>query len=141
MIVLDTNVVSELMRPRPDQHVVDWIDARPADQLAVTAVTAAELLYGAAGLPPGRRQRAVLDGVVAVLRDDFAGRILAFDAASAERYALVVVERERSGRPISMADAQIAAICASRSAALATRNLRDFAGTEVDLVDPWQATA
>lgn len=141
MIVLDTNVVSELMRPRPDEAVVRWVDDQPDGQVAITAVTAAELLYGAARLPAGLRQRTLVERVVGMLRDDFADRILPFDADAAERYALVVVERERRGRPISAADAQIAAICSSHGAVLATRNGRDFDGIDVTVVDPWHSTS
>lgn len=139
MIVLDTNVVSELFRPRPDPAVVRWLDAQPAGEVAITAVTAAELLYGVARLPVGRRQAALAEAVVAVLRVDFDGRILPFDAAAAESYAEIVAARERDGRPISQADAQIVATCASLGLPLATRNTKDVTGAGVTLVDPWLA--
>jgi len=137
VIVLDTNVVSELMRSRPEPKVVRWVDGQRPGSLAVTAITAAELLFGVARMPGGRRRVAIGDAVVGMLREDFAGRILPFDATSAERYAILVADRERAGQRIGMADAQIAAICAARDAPLATRNGKDFVGTGIAVVDPW----
>lgn len=137
MIVLDTNVLSELMRPTPDRAVVDWVDAVPADELATTAVTAAELLYGVARLPTGRRRSRLADAVGAVLEVDFRGRVLPFDLLAAVEYAEVVRAREASARPVGVADAQIAAICRLLGASLATRNVADFTGTGVEVVDPW----
>lgn len=140
MIVLDTNVVSELIRRRPADAVLAWLDAQEADELHLTAVTVAELRYGVARLPGGARRDALDAAVGSVLDEDFDARILPFDRAAADSYAPIVVERERSGRPISQADAQIAAICRARQATLATRNGRDFERTGVGVVDPWTAS-
>lgn len=139
MIVLDTNVLSELMRGRPAARVLRWVDAQDAGALAITSITVAELLYGVARLADGARKDELAEAVRGLVRDDFAGRVLPFDAPAAERYAELVSERERQGRPVSTADAQIAAICRLHDAELATRNVRDFGATGVRLLDPWGA--
>jgi len=139
MIVLDTNVVSELMRRRPDAAVLGWVDAADPRELALTAVTAGELLHGVARLPNGARRRRLTAAVHDLLVEDFDGRVLPFDGAAAVHYGGLVAARERDGRPISIADAQIVAICRHHGAALATRNARDFAATGVEVVDPWAA--
>jgi len=141
MIVLDTNVVSELMRRRPEAAVLEWIDGERPSDLAITAVTAAELLHGVARLPNGARRRRLAAAVDGMLVEDFAGRLLPFDGAAAVHYAQLVAARERAGRPIAVADGQIAAICRHYGAALATRNVRDFAATGVEVLDPWTARA
>ncbi|AEH08156.1 MULTISPECIES: type II toxin-antitoxin system VapC family toxin [Protofrankia] len=141
MIALDTNVVSELMRARADPGVVAWIDSQPADEIYLTAVTMAELRYGVARLPEGRRRTDLTDRLQRAVEAGFTGRVLPFDDDAAAHYADIVVGREQQGLPIAMADAQIAAICRSHSADLATRNTKDFAHTGIDLIDPWQATA
>jgi len=140
VIVLDTNVVSEMMRSTPEPRVVQWIDAFAADDVFVTAVTAAELMYGVARLPEGRRKQELLVKVGALIAEDFKDRVLPFDQLAAVDYANVVASRERAGRPISMADAQIAAICRNWSADLATRNVADFMDIGVRVVDPWTNT-
>ena len=138
MIVLDTNVLSELMKPDPEQAVIAWMDRQDPATLFLTAITVADILYGIARLPEGKRKSRLRELGAAVLQEDFAGRIISFDETAAECYADVVCERQRSGRPISMADAQIAAICrASNGATLATRNSLDFAGIGLDLTNPW----
>jgi len=137
VIVLDTNVVSELMRMAPEPRVATWVDRFSASDVLVTAVTAAELMYGVARLPDGRRKRELRLKVEGLLSEDFQDQILPFDAPAATHYAEIVAFRERTGRPISMADAQIAAICRNWSAGLATRNVDDFANTGVDAVNPW----
>ncbi len=136
MIVLDTNVVSELMRPHPADEVVAWFALQDPRGLRLTAVTLAELLYGIARLPRGRR-RSVLEAAIDELSSTFADEVLPFEQAAARRYAAVVSVRERTGAPIAALDAQIAAICLVHDATLATRNTKDFAGTGVDFVDPW----
>lgn len=138
MIILDTNVLSELIRRAPERRVLAWMDALPSAEMATTAVTCAELLCGVGRLPRGSRRAELADAVRAMIDEDFRGRVEAFDASAAEQYAHVVVERERLGRPVAVADAQIAAICRSRRATLATRNVKDFADTGVEIVDPWQ---
>lgn len=136
MIVLDTNVASELMRPAPAPLVVAWVGERGAE-LVTTAITVAEIRFGIARLPGGRRQdqlMALADEVFAAFDD----QILPFDAQAATEYARIVSSRERSGTPIDGFDAQIAAICCARGASLATRNVKDFAGTGVGLLNPWR---
>jgi toxin FitB len=140
VIVLDTNVVSEMMRSTPEPRVAHWIDAFAADDVFVTAVTAAELMYGVARLPEGRRKPELLVKVGALIAEDFKDRVLPFDQLAAVDYANIVASRERAGRPISMADAQIAAICRNWSADLATRNVADFMDIGVRVVDPWTNT-
>ena len=139
MIILDTNVLSELGRQVPSEEVLSWLDAQPADETATTAVTACELFYGVARLPEGRRKAELAEAVHGMLNDDLRGRVEPFDAAAAAHYAVVVCGRERIGRPISMADAQIASICRKLQATLATRNTRDFEDTGIDVIDPWNS--
>ena len=141
MIVLDTNVISEIFRPAPEPRVVEWLDSLTGD-VAITAITLAELLAGVRRLPDGRRKDALvqrIDGAVAPYRGSRA--VLAFDDAAAERYAEVLASRDAAGAPISTADAQIAAICLAHDAACATRNMKDFAHTGVELIDPWAEPA
>ncbi len=138
MIVLDTNVISEVFRPAPDDRVVAWLEALTGE-VAITAVTLAELLAGVRRLPDGRR-RTELSTRIEVAIDPFRGSsILAFDDIAAPHYADVLLAREAAGLPISTADAQIAAICLARGATCATRNFKDFMHTGVDLLDPWAA--
>jgi len=137
MMVWDTNVVSELMRPEPSEQVVEWTDRQPIDEVFITAITVGELLYGIGRLPTGRRRNALSELFDEMVTEDFERRVLAFDGVAAAHYADIVVERERVGRPISMADAQIAAICRSHGATVATRNVDDFADVGVDIVNPW----
>jgi predicted nucleic acid-binding protein len=137
MIVLDTNVLSELMRRRPAPRVVEWVDEQDPSALAITAMTAAELLYGVAGLRDGARKAKLASAVQALVREDFSGRVLPFDVAAAEHYAALVSGREQQGRPVNAADGQIAAICRHHGARLATRNVRDFEATGVGVLDPW----
>lgn len=139
MIILDTNVISELARIDPEQSVVTWLDSLPAAEVATTAITAAELLYGVARLPDGRRRAALAETIDVLINEDFRGRLEPFDGLAAEQYAAVVVGREKKGRPISTADAQIAAICRVHSATLATRNIGDFTDTGIGLINPWDA--
>jgi predicted nucleic acid-binding protein len=135
VIVLDTNVVSELARPTPDATVVSWVDAQV--ELAIAATALAELRFGVARLPEGRRKTALEAAIDQFVADDLGGMVLPFDAACAGAYGLIVAGRERTGRPIGIADAQIAATCMVHEAALATRNLRDFHAAGIELVDPW----
>jgi len=136
MIVLDTNVVSEIFRRRPEPRVLAWLEAL-TDDVAITAVTLAELLAGVRRLPSGQHKTdlgAAIDRAIRPYRETRS--VLAFDDAAAAEYAEVLVERERAGRPISMADAQIAAICRFHSATCATRNTKDFERTGVQLINP-----
>ncbi len=138
MIVVDTNVASVLMRASPAVAVRDWVHSQDGRDLCTTAITVAEIRYGIERLPSGRRKEA-LKAAVAEVFGMFAEQILSFDAAAAEQYALVVSYRDGLGLPIDGFDAQIAAICRARGAALATRNLADFQETGVDVINPWQA--
>lgn len=139
MILLDTNVVSELTRSEPDPGVLAWLDELDASEVGTTAITAAELWYGVTRLPAGRGRTDLTEAVRGLLEEDFEERVAPFDAVAAQVYGLVVTDREQSGRPIGVADAQIAAVCRRLGATLATRNTKDFEGTGVDLVNPWAA--
>jgi toxin FitB len=136
-MLLDTNVLSELLRARPAPAVLAWFAAQPHDSLFVSAVTQAEMLLGARLLPAGQRRQRLQQALDAMFRDDFGTRLLPFDAAAAAAYAEVVAVRRGSGRPISQFDAQIAAIAISRDSALATRNTADFEGCGLALHNPW----
>jgi predicted nucleic acid-binding protein len=137
MIVVDTNVTSELMKPSPAAAVTGWVRARPGTELYTTSITLAEILFGISRLPDGRRKE-VLRTTASDVFAAFEDRVLPFDSNAAVHYAEVVGGRDRLGLPIDGFDAQIAAICRAHGAALATRNLRDFQHTDVTLVDPWQ---
>ncbi len=137
MIALDTNVISELGRQVPDPGVLSWLDSLEAAEVVTTAVTAAELRYGVARLPGGHRKRELTAVIRGILTEDFQGRVLPFDDRASVRYAEIVTDRER-GRPIGVADAQIAAICRDLGAVLATRNTADFEETGIELINPWK---
>ncbi len=139
MIVLDTNVLSEFMRVEPEARVLAWVDAQPSVDLAVSAVTVAEILHGIARLPSGKRKQKLEAHAMAMFEEDFAGRILPFDAHAAVEYATLVAGAEANGCAVSMADAQIAATCRSHGAAIATRNVRDFEVSGVEVIDPWMS--
>ena len=138
MILLDTNVLSELMRPKPEPTVVLWISTQRTDDLCISSITMAEILHGVARLPKGKRQRDLHESAMIMFEEDFGERILPFDTLAALYYAHLMTTRGPAGRPMSMADAQIAAICRTHDAALATRNIRDFEESGVDLINPWQ---
>ena len=137
MIILDTNVLSELMRPRPDPAVVGWMASQPASSLYTTSITQAEILHGIMILTAGRRRSALETATAAMFAEDFDGRILGFGTDSAAPYARIAADRRRARRPISHFDAQIAAIAHTVGAAIATRNLSDFQDLGLRLVDPW----
>ena len=138
MIVLDTNVLSELMRPAPSPQVVTWLDTASAStEVAVTAITVAEILYGTERISDGRRKTQLAQYASAMFDEDFAGHILTFDEHAATIYAQHVAACEANGSPCSMADAQIGAICLREDASLATRNIRDFEALGVTLINPW----
>ncbi|OYN87639.1 type II toxin-antitoxin system VapC family toxin [Parenemella sanctibonifatiensis] len=141
MIILDTSVISEIFRPLPEPRVVDWLASLEGD-VAIAAVTLAELLAGVRRLPDGRRGDELTRRIDTALEPYRGGRaVLPFDDVAAERYADVLVAREKAGTPISTADAQIAAICLAHGATCATRNVKDFRHTGVELVDPWKVDA
>jgi len=137
VIVVDTNVVSELMRPSPSPQVRAWVSAQAPGDLCTTAITVAEIRYGLERLPDGRRKDSLLTAATDVFAA-FSDYIQPFDAEAAIRYARIVAHRDHLGSPIDGFDAQIAAICRTRDAALATRNAKDFRETGITVIDPWQ---
>jgi len=140
LLILDTSVVSELMRRESDPRVLTWIVAQPASSLFLTAITEAELRYGMALLPSGRRKELLLSALDDMLREDFARRILPFDRDAALEYAGIVADRRQRGRPIAQFDAQIAAIARSRNAGVVTRNHSDFSDCGIEVVNPWETS-
>ena len=137
MIVVDTNVLSELMKPSPSVAVRDWVLARSAGEVYTTSITLAEILYGIERLPDGRRKDLLHDTATEVF-GAFADHVIPFHARAAVEYSSVVNERDRLGLPIDGFDAQIASICRAHRAVLATRNGKDFQHTGIDVIDPWQ---
>ncbi|WP_420623813.1 type II toxin-antitoxin system VapC family toxin [Candidatus Poriferisodalis sp.] len=137
MLILDTNVVSELMREHPRPEVLAWIDRQLTDDLYVTAVTEAEVRTGIAMLPEGERRRGLSVAAARAFEVLFADRVLSFDSNAAQAYAAIAAARRASGHPISQADCQIAAIARSLGTSVATRNVSDFEGCGIDVVNPW----
>jgi hypothetical protein len=139
MILLDTNVISELMRAEPAQVVLDWFGQQDAAALFLSAITEAELRTGIAILPEGPRRDRLQIALEAMIAQDFQTRILPFDSAAARAYADIAAARRATGRLIAEADCQIAAIARAMGAPVATRNVRDFDGCGVTLINPWGA--
>jgi predicted nucleic acid-binding protein len=138
VIVLDTNVLYEIVKADPDEAVLAWLTDHRRSELWTTAVSAAELAYGVALLPRGRRRESLSRAIAQLLGDGLGGRVLPFDRNAAALYGEIAVTRRRAGRPISTTDPQIAAIARARGAALvATRDKGGFAGCGLDLVNPW----
>ena len=140
MILLDTNVVSELMRPNPDPGVEAWLAKQVAVNVFLSVISEAELRYGAAILPVGQRRDRLTAEIEGMLCQDFAGRILPFDSEGARAYAVIAADRRAAGLPIHHDDCQIAAIARSRGAAIATRNVGDFEGCGIDVINPWHSS-
>ena len=140
MIVLDTNVISELMRADPDPIVFAWTAAQPRNTLYTTSVTCAEIMTGIALLPEGRRRTDLAQLAADLFSKDLGGRILPFDADAATRYSEIVVSRRSAGTPIAVFDALIAATAVTAGAAVATRDRRGFEGCGLILIDPWTAS-
>ena len=138
MIILDTNVLSALMRRAPEPAVVAWLDGQPADSVWISAITLLEARLGLALLPAGRRRRALETAFERLLLEDLEGRVLDFDSAAATEAAVLAARRQKAGRPADMRDTQIAGIALARRATLATRNLRHFRDLAVPVVDPWE---
>ena len=138
MILLDTNVLSELMKREPHARVVAWVQKQPAMDLGTTAVTEAEIFYGIELLSKGRKREGLLAAAETMFIEDFAGRVFGFESDAARNFARIAAHRRALGKPISHADAQIAAITRTRGAKLATRNVDDFADCDIDLIDPWR---
>jgi predicted nucleic acid-binding protein len=137
MIVLDTNVLSESLRPTPHAQVLAWLTGQPRAALFTTTVTRGEIFYGIRLLPEGRRRQALWGATQAIFSEDFSGQVLNFDDAAADAYATIAASRKQGGLPISQFDAMIAAITYSRGATLATRNVKDFMNCGIDIIDPW----
>ncbi len=136
-IVLDTNVYSQFIHPQGSSIVTAWLMRQERAVIYTTSVTQAEILFGIRRLPEGRRRSVLLANALESFSSEVAWQILPFDSAAADEYSLIVALRERSGRPISQFDAQIAAICRVHGAVLATCNVKDFAGCGIDVVNPW----
>jgi predicted nucleic acid-binding protein len=138
MIILDTNVLSALMREVPETPVVAWLDRQAAESVWITSITLFEACLGLALLPMGRRQRTLEAAFAHLLREDFENRVLDFDSVAATEAAALAAERQKAGRPIDMRDTQIAGIALARHATLATRNVRHFGDLHVPVIDPWE---
>jgi hypothetical protein len=138
VILLDTNVMAELMRPRPDPQVLAWADRLDPATVGITTMNEAEILHGIARLPEGRRRQALRESWDALLPAMFGERVWPFDREAAHWYGELLRRRERLGKPMATADAVIAAITLAKGAQLATRNGADFAGIGIDLINPWQ---
>ena len=139
MIILGTNVISELLRPAPEPKVEHWLSAQDGLDVYLTSISEAEQRYGLAIMGNGKRRAALVDAVDRILREDLAGRILPFDSDASQSYATIAAARRAAGRPIAQAACQLASIAHSRGASVATRNTPDFEGCEVDLINPWTA--
>ena len=139
MIILDTNVISALMRHEPDPLVSEWLDGLPSESIWTTSVTVFEVRLGLEILPAGRRRRQLEEAFAEALEEDFENRVLPFDQAAAQAAGVIAADRRRAGRPVEIRDVQIAGIVSARKATLATRNTRHFEGCGVVLVDPWLA--
>ncbi len=139
MILLDTNIVSEIMRPKPNGDVVNWLKAQSLDQLALTSVTLAEIRYGLARISEGKRKLELENRFEFFIERGFGDRIVDFDKVSAEIYGKVVVDREKIGKPIESFDAMIAAIAISRQAKLATRDISGFEECGIEIINPWES--
>lgn len=139
MILLDTNVLSALMRAADEPTVERWLDAQPTDSVWTTTITLFEIRFGLALLAPGRRRDCLEAAFADAIDEILDGRVLTFDRTAAEAAGSVAAERQRLGRPVEIRDVQIAGIALARRATLATRNTRHFEGLGVPLVDPWSA--
>ena len=138
MIILDTNLISEFMNVQPNSNVVRWLSKQRSNHVFLTSITLAELRYGVAILPEGKRKIHLNEAIEGLIHEDFANRILSFDSQATKCYADIGVKRKRLGKPMSQFDCQIAAIAKSRSAILATRNIKDFEACDLTLVNPFK---
>ncbi len=139
MIILDTNVLSALMRTTPDAPVVAWLDSQPVESVWITSITLFEVRLGLALLPKGRRRQTLETTFGQLVEEDLENRILDFDAAAAHEAAILAAERQKAGRGVDMRDTQIAGIALARRAVIATRNVRHFKDLKISVVDPWNA--
>lgn len=141
MIILDTNVLSEIMKPAPSPRVSTWLAGQLATELFTTSITEAEIFLGIELLPRGKRRESLSSDAEAMFAKDLGGRILSFDSDSGRLFAKIVAHRRALGKPINHLDAQIAAIARLRGAKLATRNVADFSDCDIDLIDPWNSSS
>ena len=139
MIVLDTNVLAEALRARPEPSVLKWLAKHPRSSLFTTTITQGEILYGIRLHADGKRRRNLWDAAKQIFSEDFAGQVLSFDSDAADMFAEIAASRRMAGKPISQFDAMIAAMARSRGASLATRNAKDFEGCGIEIEDPWAA--
>ena len=139
MIILDTNVLSALMRQTPEVSVIAWLDRQPAESVWITSITLFEARLGLVLLPKSRRRQMLDAAFTRLLEDDLENRVLDFDSAAATEAALLAATRQKAGRPVDMRDTQIAGIALARRATIATRNIRHFRDLNVPVVDPWEA--
>lgn len=139
MIILDTNIISELMKPLPDQSLLTWLDQQASDTLYITSITVAEIMYGLQVLPESKRRVGLELAFKKVLTEAFAQRSCAFDDLAALHYGKIMSECKEKGRGMSICDGQIAAIVAAQQCQLATRNLKDFETCGIPLVNPFVA--
>lgn len=139
MIVIDTNVLSALMREIPERPVVEWLDRQAAESIWITSITLFEARLGLALLPKGKRRQAVEAAFEKLMAEDLEGRVLDFDRPAAEAAAELAAGRQREGQTIDMRDTQIAGIVIARRAEFATRNVRHFSDLNVDVINPWDA--
>jgi len=137
MIILDTNVVSEFLRSSPEKQVEAWLSVQDGAMVYFTTVGEAELRYGVAILSAEKRRDLISDAIEGMLEEDFRDRILPFDRNAARDYAAIAAERRAAARPISQFDCQIAAIARAHQAAVATRNMADFEGCGIEVINPW----
>jgi predicted nucleic acid-binding protein len=139
VILLDTNVLSALMRAEPERAVVEWLDRQPPESVWTTSITVFEGQFGLALLPQGRRRAALETAFDRLIEDDLENRVLAFDAAAARKAAALAARRRQAGRTVDLRDTQIAGIALARRATIATRNVRHFDDLAVPIVNPWEA--
>lgn len=138
MIILDTNIISEMMKQTPSYKVIKWIDRQDSIELYITTVTIAEISYGINALPNGKRRQLIEDAFNKLLNAAFKHRILSFDEISAHQYGKLMGHRKESGKPLSILDGQIAAIAFTQTKTIATRNTRDFVDCGVELINPFE---
>ena len=137
MIILDTNVLSEALRPAPEPSVLDWLADQPRASLFTTAITRGEILYGIRLLSDGKRRQRLWDAADNIFYEYFAGQVLSFDSDAADMFADIAASRRIAGKPISQFDVMVAAMARSRGAILATRNVKDFDDCGIDVINPW----
>lgn len=137
MIILDTNIISELMKSAPDEKVISWIDRQNAIDIYITSISMAEIYYGLGVLPSGKRRAALMQAFNEVVDQLFGPRVLVFDEDASSHYGAIMASRKKAGKPMSILDGQIAAIASAANAGLATRNTKDFAYSDLNLVNPF----